>query len=167
VGPLLFDILSILPKEWSLHQTQGSSLITNGTPGTAQVVSGTSVLQGVACPSATTFSATTCEAVGSNSLGQGMVVPITNGSPGTAQAVSGTIYALQGVACPSGTTCEAVGYNSSFQGAVVPVTNGTPGTAQAVSGTSQLFGVACPSATTCEAVGFHLGQGVAVTITQP
>jgi hypothetical protein len=104
---------------------------------------------------------------GSNSLGQGMVVPITNGSPGTAQAVSGTIYALQGVACPSGTTCEAVGYNSSFQGAVVPVTNGTPGTAQAVSGTSQLFGVACPSATTCEAVGFHLGQGVAVTITQP
>ena len=72
---------------------------------TTQVVSGISVLNGVACASATT-----CEAVGVNSLGQGVVVPITNGTPGVAQVVSGA-FELRSVACPSATTYEAVGLN--------------------------------------------------------
>ncbi len=136
--------------------------ITNGISGTPQVVSGTSVLSGMACPSATT-----CEAVGYNALGQVVVVPITNGTPGTAQVVAGTSF-LSGVACPSATTCFAVGYNEIGQGSegvVVPITNGIPGTPQVVSGIEDLGSVACPTATTCLAVGTNNSGGVLVPIT--
>ena len=112
-----------------------------------QTVTGTTQLEGVACPSATT-----CEAVGYNSTPEGVVVPITSGVPGTPVTVSGTSELL-GVACPSATTCEAVGYNSSDEGVVVPITSGVPGNPVTVSGTEFLNGVACPSTTTCEAVG--------------
>ena len=134
--------------------------ITNGIPGTPQVVPGGSGLDAVACPSATT-----CEALGVNGSYQEVVVPITNGTPGTPQAVPGAEL-LYAVACPSATTCEAVGHSTSGQGVVVPITNGTLGTPQVVPGTSGLGAVACPSATTCEALGGSTsGQGVVVTIT--
>jgi hypothetical protein len=124
--------------------------ITNGTPGTAQLVPGTNLLWGVSCSSVTT-----CYAVGTNSAQtEGVVVTTTNGTPGTAQVVPGAL--LYGVACPSATSCVAVGYNASGQGVVTTITNGTPGTAQVVSGTdaaTQLEGVACSSATRCVAVG--------------
>jgi uncharacterized repeat protein (TIGR02543 family) len=112
-----------------------------------QTIPGTTQLEGVACPSATT-----CEAVGYNSTPEGVVVPITSGVPGSPVTVSGTSELL-GVACPSATTCEAVGYNSSDEGVVVPITSGVPGSPVTVSGTEFLNGVACPSTTTCDAVG--------------
>ncbi len=136
------------------------SVAAPASASTVQVVPGTFLLEGVACPSATT-----CVAVGYNSLPitsggpstpEGVVVPITKGVPGTPQMVPGT-FILSGVACSSATTCEAVGSN----GVVVPITNGTPGTAKTVPGAGFLDGVACPSATTCEAVGGN----VVVTIT--
>jgi len=73
--------------------------ITSGIPDSPVVVPGTELL-GVACPSATT-----CEALGDNFSGDGVVVPITSGIPGGAVVVPGT--ELLGVACPSATTCEA------------------------------------------------------------
>ncbi len=132
--------------------------ITSGTPGTAQVVSGTYWLFDVACPSATT-----CEAVGGNASGLGVVVPINNGTPGTPQVVPGVLpgTGLYGVACSSATTCEAVGFNAADQGVVVPITNGTPGTVQVVPGAAFLDGVVCPSPTTCEASS----QGLLMPIT--
>ena len=130
-------------------------------PVSLSTVSGAVILYGVACPTAAT-----CEAVGANASGQGVVVPITSGTPGTAKVVSSpqdNFLSLEGVACPTATTCEAVGFTAFFgNGAVVPITSGNPGTAQVVSGTVNLDGVACPTATTCEAVGT---QGEVVPIT--
>jgi hypothetical protein len=134
--------------------------ISGGTPGTQVVVSGTTILNGIAC-----LSATTCEAVGQNSSNQGVVVPITSGSPGTVVPVAGTTI-LEGVACPSSATCEAVGFASSGGGVFVPITNGSPGAAVSVPGTGNLGGVACPSSATCDAVGYAAsGGGVFVPIT--
>jgi RHS repeat-associated protein len=136
---------SNFPQSWNVVVP-----ITNGTPGTAQLVPGFNGLGGVACPSATT-----CEAVGSvDGLNGGVVVPITNGTPGSPQLVPGTFGILNAVACPSATTCVAVGSDRDLGvGVVVPITNGTPGAGWTDSGTARLIGVACPSATTCEAVG--------------
>jgi hypothetical protein len=130
--------------------------VTSGgvTPGSAQIVPGSFLLEGVACPAAAT-----CVAVGFDSSGQGAVVPLTVTSggvtPGSAQAVAGTA-GLSGVACPGATACLAVG-SSSLGGVVVPIsfTSGgvTLGSAQAVAGTAGLSGVACPGATACLAVG--------------
>ena len=123
-----------------------------------QTVPGTTQLEGVACPSATI-----CEAVGDNSSGEGVVVPITSGVPGSAVTASGTGQ-LYGVACPSTTSCEAVG--TYGDGVVVPITSGVPGSAVTPSGTYELDGVACPSTTTCEAVGENsTPEGVIVLIT--
>ena len=113
----------------------------------AVAVSGTAYLNGVACSSAST-----CEAVGENSAGRGVVVTITNGTPGSAQVVSGT-SALYGVACPSATSCYAVGSNSDPEGVVVPITSGTPGSVKALAGADALYNVACTTAASCEAVG--------------
>jgi hypothetical protein len=96
-------------------------MVKASTPGSAQVVSGTDILAGVACSSAIT-----CEAVGYDSSNQGVVVTITSGTPGSAQVVSDTRY-LADVACPSATTCEAVGTNSSSEGVVVTITSSPPG----------------------------------------
>jgi peptidoglycan/xylan/chitin deacetylase (PgdA/CDA1 family) len=132
--------------------------IINGTLGSAVVVPGTAMLSGTVCPTATT-----CEAVGENSLGQGVLVPIINGTPGGAQVVPGTAN-LRGVACQTATTCEAVGENSLGQGVLVPIINGTLGGAQVVPGTASLSGVACPSATTCEAAGWSKTSGVVAQV---
>jgi peptidoglycan/xylan/chitin deacetylase (PgdA/CDA1 family) len=139
--------------------------IINGSPGTAQVVSGTSWLYGVDCPTTAT-----CEAVGVYGDSQGEVVPITNGVPGSSQAVTGA--PLHSVACPTATNCEAVGNNQTDGSTnLVAITNGIPGSAQPVAGTGGLWGVDCPTATICEAsgrdtstVGQGIGQGSVVPI---
>jgi hypothetical protein len=123
------------------------------------VVAGTATLLGVACK------AITCEAVGQNSAGVGVVVPNAFGNPTPPVVVPGTNY-LTGVACPSVTTCIAVGQNSSHHGVVLPVTYGVPGTAIAVPKTVTLVGIACHGPSMCEAVGKDSnGSGVAVSIT--
>lgn len=128
------------------------SPITNGVPGAPQVVSGTTILNGVACTDATT-----CVAVGSNRVGtvnRAVVVSIVDGVAGAVQTHS-VAQGLNSVACSSATSCVAVG-GQSFQGVVVPITNGTPGPAQLIATVRRgLTGVACYSPTVCLAVGTH------------
>ena len=84
---------------------------------TVTPVSGTTLLAGMACSSAST-----CVATGqAGSQQTGVVVPITNGSPGSVQSVSGT-NELYGAGCASNTTCYAVGTgNTASDGMLVPV----------------------------------------------
>jgi len=98
---------------WAGPPTPSPTATAGGRPSRTALVSGTFVLKGVACPSATT-----CYAVGFNSSSAGVVVPIVNGTPGPVQSVSGTAELL-GVACPSATTCYAVGIDSSGSAGVV------------------------------------------------
>lgn len=139
--------------------------IKGGEPGSAEEVSTSGALSGVACSGPAT-----CDAVGVNPSGSepgnpegsaGMVVPLTNGEPDEPQAVSESTD-LSGVACSSSTTCLAEGQNASLgEALVLPLTNGTPGLTQAIPGvTAPFYGVACSSATTCEVVGYHSNHGV-------
>ena len=129
--------------------------ISNGTAGTAQLLSDelTTSLSAVACPTATS-----CLAVGGtvdNSIGGGLVVPITNGIVGTPQAVPNVN--LIDIACTSSTQCLAVGHGivSPSPFFLVPITNGTPGTPEQVtaSGSLILNSITCLSATDCLATG--------------
>jgi hypothetical protein len=97
--------------------------ITNGTPGTAQAVPGSSGLVGVACPSADM-----CEAAGINYLanGQGnqaVVATIRNGTPSGAQVVAGQI-GIFGVSCASTAVCELVGVDGAGAGLIVSIALG-------------------------------------------
>jgi hypothetical protein len=135
--------------------------ITNGIPGTAQIVpvpaNEGAALSGVACEPTTT----TCIAVGGSNLVQPLVVPIVNGTAGSPESLSSDAYELSDIACTSSTECVAVGstpfvsYSSPAPGVVVPVTNGAPGTAEEVSdgglGDVLFDGIACLSATECVA----------------
>jgi hypothetical protein len=129
--------------------------ISNGTAGTAQLLSDelTTSLSAVACPTATS-----CLAVGGtvdNSIGGGLVVPITDGIAGTPQAVPN--MNLIDIACTSSTQCLAtgVGIVSPSPFFLVPITNGTPGTPEQVtaSGILTLNSITCLSATDCLATG--------------
>jgi hypothetical protein len=137
--------------------------ITNGIPGTAQIVpvqanSGAS-LTGVACEPTTT----TCIAVGESDGGtvQPLVVQIVNGTAGSPESLTNDSYGLNDIACTSSTACVAVGstpfvsYSSPAPGVVVPLTNGTPGPAEEVSdgglGDVIFDGIACMSAAECVA----------------
>jgi hypothetical protein len=133
--------------------------------GPAQVVPGTTVLNGIAC-----HGHDNCVAVGSNSSGEGVVVPVTDGIPGTAEPLSG-ITTLTAVNCPTTTLCVAVGYGpytnppfpATIAGFVVTVVggnvssenivvgmNGTPYSPEAV----YLYGVACSNTSSCLAGGY-------------
>ena len=129
--------------------------ITNGIPGTAQIVpvqaNAGALLTGVACEPTTT----TCIAVGESGGGsvQPLVVPIVNGTAGSPESLTNDSYGLNDIACTSSTACVAVGstpfvsYSSPAPGVVVPLTNGTPGTAEEVSdgglGDVLFDGIAC------------------------
>ncbi len=131
-------------------------------------------LRAVACSAAIT-----CLAVGSDSSGQAVVVPVDAGTPSAGQEISG-VTLLSGIACPSATTCVAVGENAEnhgrgqHQAAVVPITNGVPGVVSLVGTvppSTSLHAVACPTATTCLAVGYDSvspglvqGRGILVPI---
>jgi hypothetical protein len=120
--------------------------ISNGSFGTAQLVTSSGPLSAVACPTATS-----CLAVGGNVL-----VPITNGIAGTPQAVP-NVVAMNDIACTSPTQCLAVGSASGnpSPAILVPITNGTPGTPEQViaSGSVVLNHITCLSATDCVATG--------------
>jgi len=130
--------------------------LVNGTPGTVVTLPDASVLEDVACPSATR-----CEAVGyfvSSGL-HAIVVSIIGGVASPAVAVPGVNW-LNGVACTSVTNCVAVGGFPS--GVVVPLVSGVPGAVSTAA--ISLNGVACPTSTTCVAGGGdNIGGGV-VTI---
>jgi peptidoglycan/xylan/chitin deacetylase (PgdA/CDA1 family) len=163
-------------EAWGDERYDGAVVsITNGTPGTVQMLPGTTQLTAVACSSATT-----CEAVGISHCGicdttDGFAVTITNGIPGNPQPVLsaqdvGEVDLLDAVACSSPTTCFAVGTDpisgmSLAQGVVVPIINGTPGSLEDVPGSANLSAITCMSADTCSAVGTTIsGQGVVVPI---
>jgi len=116
---------------------------------TVQTVGGSAVLEGIACPSAGT-----CEAVGYDSSGTGVVVKITGGVPGTPFRVPGTAL-LRAVACPTATTCEAVGFvgTSPPVGVVVAIVDGSAGVVHPIAAPSGLVDIACVTATSCVAVG--------------
>jgi hypothetical protein len=103
--------------------------LTNGVPGAAEVVSGTSVLGAVACSPAAT-----CVAAGDGPLGSDdVVVPVNDGTSGNAQAVPG--IQIQVVACPTATACEAIGngYSSDGQIPVIATVSVAPATSTAVA----------------------------------
>src|SRR5579885_1274279 len=79
--------------------------------GTAQTVTGTSLLNSVTCPTATL-----CIGVGfDSSETKGVVVPLTVSgkvTAGTAKPVTGSSE-LFGIACPTATLCLAVGSNGA------------------------------------------------------
>jgi hypothetical protein len=127
--------------------------------GPAEVVTGTAVLNGIAC-----HGHDNCVAVGSNSSGEGVVVPITDGIPGTAEVVPGS-EDLTSVSCPTSTSCLAAGYGPytlppnrmATEGVVVGINDGVPGGINAVIGSGQigvpdsvfLYGVGCLNANKC------------------
>ena len=112
----------------------------------AEGVAGVSVLNGIACESATQ-----CIAVGSSQSGEGVVVPVSNSVAGEPVAVAGTT-SLQSVACEGGGTCIGVGVGASGEGVVVPISNAVPGAATTVANAGELDGVACLGSS-CVAVG--------------
>ncbi|HXQ58841.1 MAG TPA: hypothetical protein VN799_02050, partial [Acidimicrobiales bacterium] len=125
--------------------------IPNGVPATAEVVSGTYYLEGLACESSTN-----CVAVGQSPSreAEAVTVPINDGVIGIVQAVPGASD-LYGVTCEGTTTCIAVG--QGFSGAVVvAITDGVPGKLQSLPGTNSLWGVSClDNADTCLAAGLN------------
>jgi hypothetical protein len=142
------------------------TVITNGTPGTAQAVSNAGNLTGVAC-----WGTTSCVAVGTDAGGtNGVVVPINNGKAGSVTTLTGDPFG--GVACPSAGYCIGTGSitTPTAAGFVVPISNGVPGTLQAVSGTTNLVESGCASAALCVAVGKNVGSsttGAVVGLTKP
>jgi hypothetical protein len=124
------------------------------SPAFVQVATGTSALNGIACPSAST-----CVAVGQNSSGQGAFVVATNGVPGAATVVPGVKYFFN-VACRAA-KCEAVGRASGGNGVIVSISDGIQGAVQVVP--EDLRNVACPTATLCLAIG-QTTRGEAVVL---
>ena len=120
--------------------------------------SGTTALNGIACPTTTL-----CAAVD----GSGDVVTSTNPTGGssawTVSNVDGS-HALPGIACPTTTLCVAV----DGSGDVVTSTNPTGGssawTVSNVDATNTLTGVSCATTTLCAAVD---GDGNVVVSTNP
>jgi hypothetical protein len=131
-----------------------SVAIANGVPGPPQPVQTSAyltLLQAVACPTATE-----CVAVGyadpsKSASAVGLVVPIADGTNGAAQEVSG----LVGVGCQTTTSCFA-GAGRAHDGVLVPITSGgTVGAAQTEAGTQVVGGFACADAANCVAVGYE------------
>ena len=148
-----------------------ASAATRVVSAPAQVVTGTSVLAGIAC-----HGHDDCVAVGSYD-GEGVVVPITDGAPGSAELVTGT-QALTAVSCPTTTFCVAVGYGPytlppgrmGIAGAEVPIYDGVPGGVVTIIGPGQigvidsvyLYGVGCSSANSCLVGGSDTYMGAVV-----
>ena len=113
----------------------------------SHTVTGVDDLYGISCATATS-----CEAVGANSLdGEGIVVTVTNGSPGTPHTVSGT-KSIRSVSCATPTTCEAVGIGQGH-GVALTVTGGIPGTPEPVGDMSTFQAISCFTASACQAGG--------------
>jgi hypothetical protein len=152
--PVARGRISAIALAWLATLAPAASADTVGVPIS---VPGTGVLNGVACPTATT-----CEAVGDSGSGEVLVL-ISNGIPGHPISIPGT-YELRGIACESATTCIAVGDNAANVGVVVPIVDATPGVPITVPGTSYIESIACQSQTSCTAVG---GPIVPITGTTP
>lgn len=92
-------------------------VITNRVPTATKTVSGSTVLDGVACRTCT-FD---CLAGGDNGSNEGVVAWIYNETPvGTSLMVKGT-DGLNGVACTTNTSCLVVGINGSDEGVLAMV----------------------------------------------
>lgn len=142
----------------------GTSSSTSSSPAAhvaySHTVTGVDDLYGISCATATS-----CEAVGANSLdGQGIVVTVTNGSPGTPHTVSGT-KAIRSVSCGSPTSCEAVGVGLGH-GVVLTVAGGIPSTPEPVGDMSTFQAISCFTASSCQAGG-RAGTVGAVTSGPP
>jgi hypothetical protein len=139
----------------------GVVAVTGGSPGSPQPVGGSEFLDAVACATADT-----CIAVGANSAGHGVAVPITNGTAEAPQPSLADVSQLSGIACAGTATCFAVGADSSGVGVVVTIVDGAVTDVDGIPGSTDLSGIACASTADCVAVGFVNGVGdVLVPIT--
>ncbi len=152
-GTLAFNGVYRYPDGTSVEVGENSSgegvIDTSG--GGAIAVPGTSNLESVSCPTATT-----CWAAGLASTGsdQAALVKVVGGQPKSVTRVA-AFYGLYGIACPTASTCEAVGYDTSdIADAVTTITNGVPGAPAEVSGGGEwLNAISCPTAGQCYATG--------------
>jgi hypothetical protein len=115
------------------------------TTGTAQSVSGTQNLNGVAC-----YTSAACVAVGDNGATSGEVVPISNGTPAAAQSVGSAGTTFNDVACINQSTCNAVGSVTGGTGTIETISLGSP--AGSTPTTFPLNGIGCVG-TSCVEVG--------------
>lgn len=153
--------------------------ITDGIPGTPELVAATNTLSAVSCPTSTF-----CVAVGSGPYSNppepiqaaGFVVPITNGTPEGADPVPGMgmpgapddVY-LYGVGCSSASSCWAAGSSAYMGDVILPIDNGYPQNLETVAPPNgSLEAVSCRGAN-CIAVGYAPGKkynvGLVVAIT--
>jgi hypothetical protein len=128
-------------------------LVASAAADSVTQVPGTSLLVGVACPTAAA-----CVATGQAGAQESGVVVATN-DKGNVQGVSST-NELYGVACATETKCFAVGTGDfASNGKLVPVTGGLAGPPGTVSQTEFLRGIACPTSSFCVAVGWAAYNG--------
>jgi len=148
----------------------GTAPSTAGDPWSwtpAVVVTGTTGLQGVDCPSSTE-----CVAVGKNSAGVGVAVSSSDGgsSWSSPQTLSGTTSS-QGVTCPSATTCLAVASGASTSSSEAFVGTESSGSwtwtttsALALPSGDVVYTLACPSSTACLGSGTTPSEGLIDTL---
>jgi hypothetical protein len=121
--------------------------------GGSAVVSGTSVLESVSCPTSQV-----CYAVGlaTSARDEAVLVRLVNGRPAAVKDLPALI-GLYGIACPAKSTCYAVGYdNSGDAGAVTTINNGHASAPVEVpndGNTPWLNAISCPTSTQCYAAG--------------
>ena len=129
----------------------------------AVIVPGSSNLESVSCPTASTCWAAGLATTGSD---EGVLAKIVNGQPASVRRVA-AFYGLYGISCPSATTCEAVGYDTDdIADAVTTITEGKPSAPAEVTGGGEwLNAISCPTDTQCYAAGLVNYRAAIVLIT--
>lgn len=136
---------------------------------------GTNVLQGVACASASS-----CQAVGYDISVTGVIQTLGESWNGSSWAVTSTANngtgsnALYDVSCPAPTICEAVGYDLSAGGVIQTLAESWNGSAWSIpstpdngTSTNALYGVACVSTNSCLAAGSYTNtSGIIQTLVE-
>jgi hypothetical protein len=163
--------VKVLAERWN-----GKAWAIQATPNPSG--SGSSVLLGVSC-----VSATSCTAVGSHGTPRS-VVTLAEHWNGKAWAIQTTpnpkiiSSVLQGVSCVSATSCTAVGTYVVFESPVhteyatlAEHWNGKAWTTQTTPNPSpvqqnSLRGVSCVSATSCTAAGYYYGTAGSLTLAE-
>ena len=133
--------------------------IMNGVIGAMQRVSGSEVLEAIACPTLTT-----CLAVG-EANGYGGLVAITNESAGVVKHFA-DIYDAYSISCPTTDLCAVAGYATGGIGpaqALVALHQGTIGVSRILEGGATYPEVVCTAAQTCLVAGTPAADGVTTT----
>ena len=140
----------------------GQGVVVSQAHGTV-AVPGTSNLESVSCPTASTCWAAGLATVGSD---KGVLVKVVHGLPVSVKRLPAW-YGLYGISCPTATSCEAVGYDTSnIADAVTTITKGVAGAPVPVKGGGEwLNAISCPTAKQCYAAGLVNFVAAVVPIT--